>query len=132
MRLLRPLGQRESGFAAGSFHGVDAKALVPRIAVAEWDGAGFPTAAVIAAGKCAEGVEELMVRLMVIWKIGCVLVILHSGSLLFRILRSGIKPFIYRSVSVNDCANCGFWNSLCGENRCDPLHQILVTSITFE
>ena len=54
--------KREGGFAAAGFHGVDAKALVPRITVAEWDGAGFPAAAVIAAGEGAEGVEELMVR----------------------------------------------------------------------
>lgn len=41
---------------------MDAEAFVAVVAVAERDGAGFPAAAIIAAGKCAEGVEELMVR----------------------------------------------------------------------
>ena len=43
--------------------GIDAEVVVAhRVAVAERDGAGFPAAAIVAAGERAEGVEELMVR----------------------------------------------------------------------
>lgn len=56
---------REDGGVLPSRHadGIDAETGVAGgVAVAERDGAGFPTAAIVAAPEGAEGVEELMVR----------------------------------------------------------------------